>query len=114
MSVAILENESLGLHQLAIHRSALIFYASGGERDDTPGAADSRVQLANRVCEALWTPLPRHVLGNYPCLKDEPARCFEDTGDDHLALCDVLEGARSCVDFRHVCSPLVVARNPTG
>jgi hypothetical protein len=63
---------------------------SGGAHDDTPGAADPRVQLADRVCEAHWTPPPRHVLGICPRLKDEVTRRIEYAGDDHLALCDVL------------------------
>src|ERR1700738_4921013 len=46
------ENEPLRLHDLAIHPPARIFDAGGGAHDDTPGAADPRVQLADRVCEA--------------------------------------------------------------
>jgi hypothetical protein len=85
-----------------------------GERITIRQAPPTRASKSQIGFVKPFGPHHRHVLRICPRLEDEAARRIEYAGDNDLALCDVLGGACSCVDFRYVSSAFVVARNFAG
>ena len=66
---------------------------------DADGAPDARVELANRVGEAVWAPPLRQMLGIGPGCEHQRRRRIEDPRDRHFTfgrLPVLLERRKSC------------------
>src|SRR5271165_6877568 len=64
------KHKALGFHELAIYASTRILGAVGCAHHDSPGAANARVHLADRIGESLRPPPSRQMLWIGPRLEN--------------------------------------------